>query len=107
MTAHHTPAPWRFDPATSSIAHDSDGPDCGFGVAEVMIPSTPHFKSSDTAREQEANGYLLAAAPEMFAVLEVLESRFRFDDPMDEIADEIADVIATVLTVARGWRVDP
>ena len=71
---------WRIDPQKLSRVVDR----CGLPVASV-----------DTEAEANANASLIAAAPDMFELLESLE-----DNP--SIPEDIAEEIKIVLRRARG-----
>lgn len=58
MSYKHTPGPWKFD-------HDMDGDFLIWADSKPCIAITDHDHEDD-----KANGQLMAAAPELLAVLE-------------------------------------
>jgi hypothetical protein len=86
----HTPGPWAVHPRIK----DSVVTGKGGSIADLV--------GTKSAQEHEANARLIAAAPEMLEVLELLESRW------DEIvADDVSvtgsiHMIRAAIAKARG-----
>lgn len=78
-TTHATPGPWRFDPKRGAIATSAGDP-----VAVVC------FHGADSMAQENANGHLIAAAPDLLAALG------------DLLADAIAEEMDRYPSVLRA-----
>lgn len=68
----HTPGPWAVNNAVEYCGTRIDGPN-GRGVAHsIQRDAHPTLGQGITQAEAEANGYLIAAAPDMALALELL-----------------------------------
>jgi hypothetical protein len=97
MAAMHTPGPWKpLDPKWSSliVAGDAEHP-----VAEVRGWGWLQKKGHAGAAEQDANLYLLAAAPTMLAALKKLREAFAPDSPVT--ADEMNRIACEAIDAAE------
>ena len=87
MTEQHTPGPWAIESRTIRelggliVARIDDG---GHLVNENEIPEA----------EQRANAYLIAAAPELLAALEIVANSGKFSCFDDTAWDQINNAIA-------------
>jgi hypothetical protein len=57
---HHTPGPWKFDQTTGAVSMDD-------GDVEALV-ATVNFESV-SERQANADGRLIAAAPDLYAAL--------------------------------------
>jgi len=78
-TAKHTPFPWEYERLPGVVV----GP-----TRCVIATSTPSHKSGDVAspEQQNANGMLMAAAPDLLAVVEAVAS-FAAKNPWTGLGD--------------------
>lgn len=78
MSAQHTAGPWVFD----AESHDIQHAESGMAIARVNepgdFPCRDEKQDDAFAAECDANGYVLAAAPEMLVQLKGLLSLARF-----------------------------
>lgn len=77
MSTTHTPGPWKYNPNDSAIWPGPDAPRRA-PVAEVFTAVDPTSETSPETisftPEEEANGHLIAAAPELLAALHKLSA---------------------------------
>jgi hypothetical protein len=94
VSADSTPGPWSIGPphVVAQRATDSEGRRTTRFVAEAVL-STPLVEG-----EREANARLIAAAPEMLALL----IRYRTETPLGNRPHMIAHVADAVIAKARG-----
>lgn len=84
MTTKHSPAPWHYDHDDGSVWHDITNPAAVTFLADNM---------DDDLRQ--ADGALIAAAPEMLAALSAAEA-FIAGLEGDELQEGIGSLLATV-----------
>lgn len=77
------PGPWKYDPRTNEILNDNRYP-----IAEYVL--------------ELENGNLIAAAPEMYAIVSKLEKWHIADDAKEEDVEMLLRKAAKVAKKARG-----
>lgn len=85
----HTPGPWKA--YCRDVGHE-DGtpwPEDKFLQWEVGGPRVPDGRGE----YYEADARLIAAAPDLLAVLESMKQKLRIDDPLD-MYDDVCEAIA-------------
>ena len=103
MSAAFTPGPWEYHSHVSSVAQ---GPRLG-KIAEVSFA----YKDSAT---RDANGHLIAAAPELYEALEAIDEMWSDDGdggrigPIDARSGKVREIwqlVRDALAKARGEQV--
>ena len=93
----HTPAPWAYDPASGKIYYAD-------GDVEPVV-ATVNW-DNDSQEQADADGYVLAAAPEMFAALEACLPLFdmvtALDDHGSNALGQAENLILSALAAARN-----
>lgn len=84
MSTKHTPGPWAYDNATGEVYRD-DGDVC------PMIANVYRDNTSDT--QADADGRLIAAAPELLKALVRANAVLRNLDQPDMTPGEIQDAM--------------
>ena len=78
----HTPGPWRLEVGVNTGWFDIRGPK---GIGDVLLAQRPAWP--DRAAESVANARLIAAAPELLAVVDRMLLTHGCDLPPAECAD--------------------
>lgn len=93
----HTPGPWHYERPYGEPGHYISGPNTGL-IAKLYEPDA-HLFNVDKPVSIEANARLIAAAPELLAVVRSFAAtygslpfadRFRFAATAEQAADAIA-----------------
>ena len=103
--ADHTPGPWRQDCEGSLVVIAGDGKD-----QRIVAGVWGHVAESEWPIEGAANAHLIAAAPEMYELLESLHADLsRYSKMTEEVwssgsiaFSSMADSVHAVLAKARG-----
>lgn len=102
----HTPGPWKLlkneDSEEYTVTTKDGEPNYHRGLASVSFGF-----SEPVETEQHANAKLIAAAPEMFAILDELEDSFGkeiYPEQKKEDFDAPDDREYTVTITAKQWR---
>lgn len=104
MAGQHTPGPWKYTAVTPLVSSAS-----GRKVARVVWTALADFPgASEQQPVDEANGHLIAAAPEMLAALHSIAAcwnRHQTHAAMVNALDYIAHTADEAIAKAEGRRV--
>lgn len=85
----HTPGPWKLEETVGSFTHGVRA--CGKNVSGFVAFINTRWVHPEQCREQEANARLIAAAPDMLAMLKRIPG-----------ADWTSDDVRAVIAKAEG-----
>jgi hypothetical protein len=93
MKTKHTPGPWQINTWNPTQVCDTDGENRGCAPIAYM---------SGTQAEMVANAALIAAAPELFAALELCRARLRSASYKDDATTYALERASAAITRATG-----
>lgn len=96
MTQLHTSGPWHFEKAQAG-QFNNDDKIVGGGVAIAYMPVKANV---DAIKQNEANAYLMAAAPELLAALEQVLLDCKDDNA--ELPDTTGHMILRAIKKSKG-----
>lgn len=107
MSAKHTPGPWRVGGTGFVVGGEGDALNADFVALRIIrAPGTP-LRHQPTAVEDEANARLMAAAPELLAVLKTTAENIRSLGPAGALYhpyQEWLRVVDEAIVKAEGVR---
>ena len=107
MKTLYTPGPWEYDPDESEIKSTVDvfiHEDVELDIPRMMT-AVADLRDSMSGKDTQVDAYLMAAAPDLYEVLEDILKTIEGGGRIVTFQDSCIEDISAALSKARGeWR---